>query len=441
MQRPSPESSPDPVILPVNFQAPRRATLKHLGGGVYAYPRPCACGVIVQPADRRCQACNAAAPALVFWERPFLDGQQTTRKLQSRSLRHAQLEAASNRSNLALSKIGRAVDPYARADVFTVARVLEFYSAADCPQRNEQPRTGKQLSEERRSIENLSRHLGGMLWTKLTLEDLRAYHGRRLGEISRGKGHRTVDIEERCLSAAFRWAVRNQKKTGVDRNPVAHDRLLHCRAASVRHCRDVMPADAAELHALARALLGRRQSEAVGWQLLFEALIGQRTSETLRLRMDAAAPFQAGFVQGRHLYLYQSQTSKGTFPYVEIHPALQECLKEHRRWHQARFPAAPWYFPSLFGGGVNPLRPDALTHAMRRVARQLGLPARASHGLRSFYVNVLRSQGKPDAEIALRIGHKTGGRLIVQVYGEILPYKLSWTPSTGQPAWSGWVWD
>jgi hypothetical protein len=54
-------------------------------------------------------------------------------------------------------------------------------------------------------------------------------------------------------------------------------------------------------------------------------------------------------------------------------------------------------------------------------------------------VNVQRSKGKPDSEIALRIGHRTGGKLIVQVYGEILPYKLTWSPEDVEPAWSIWA--
>jgi hypothetical protein len=55
--------------------------------------------------------------------------------------------------------------------------------------------------------------------------------------------------------------------------------------------------------------------------------------------------------------------------------------------------------------------------------------------MRSYFVNVLRSDKDadgipkmPDSEIALRIGHKSGGKLIVQVYGEVLPNKLTWLP-------------
>jgi integrase len=316
---------------------------------------------------------------------------------------------------------------------------LDFYEASGCPQRNEKPRTGKQLLDEQRCVTNLKRHLGRIPWTKLGLEDLRTYHAKRLDEIEAGPGHRTVEIEERALSAAFRWAVKNHRRTGVDKNPVAHDRTPHCSADTIRHCRDVMPDNADELHALARSLFDSRQSEVLAWQLLFESMVGQRTSEILRLRMDAAAAYEPGFISSNHLYLHRSLTSKGTFPYIDIHAALRDCLTAHRHWHQERFPKSPWYFPSPFGAGAEPVRADALTHALRRVTAAMGLPHRTSHGLRSYYVNVLRSQGKLDAEIALRIGHKTGGKLIVQVYGEILPYKLTWLPETSDPAWSIWT--
>lgn len=433
-----------PAIVPVDFTARRRATLKSLGKGVYAYPQPCVkCGVMVGPADARCPACQGKAPDVDFWERPFVDGRQTQRRLKSTTLRHAQLEVGKNRSDQALAKIGRAFDPYSKRDVPTVAEVLEFYEASGCPRRTERAREGKQLADEKRSVTNLKRHLGRTVWSKLTIEDLRTYHGKRIEEIkdagaARGPGHRSVDIEGRALSAAFRWAVKNQRKTGVDRNPVAHDRLTHCTAETVRHCRDVMPANAEELHCLARALFGARQSEVLGWQLLFEAMIGQRTSEILQLRADAAAAYEPGYTSGKHLYLHRSKTSKGTFPYVDLHAALRDCLAAHRNWLKERFPKSPWYFPSSIGSGARAVRPDALTHALRRITPSLKLPARTSHGLRSYYVNVLRSQGKLDAEIALRIGHRTGGRLIVQVYGEILPYKLGWLPEEGEPAWEVW---
>jgi integrase len=166
-------------------------------------------------------------------------------------------------------------------------------------------------------------------------------------------------------------------------------------------------------------------------------MIGQRTQEILRLRMDAKTRFDPGFVKGNHLFLYQSLTHKGTFGYADLHAALRECLAAHRAWHESRYPggSSPWYFPSP-EDKAKCVHGDSLGHALRRVTKAMGIPHRTPHGLRSFFVNVLRSQGKTDAEIALRIGHRSGGHLIVEVYGEILPHKLSWLPENGDPAWS-----
>lgn len=433
-------------IVQVDFSRDRRLSLKGLGRGVYAYPRPCPkCAVLVDPADRKCPKCDATAPEVVYWERPCVDGRQTTRRLKSTTLRHAQLEVGKNRSDQALAKIGRAVDPYAHAGVATVDELADIYVTAGCPKRNEQARAGKQLDEEKRRVNNLKRHLGTKIWTKLSLEDLREYHRARLVEIGgrRGdhvvRGDRAVDLEEACLSSMLRWAARNSRATGVTHNPIGSDRPRHRRAEQIRHCRECMPANAAELHALAGALFDEPKSESLGWLVLLEALIGQRVSELLHLRMDAQTEKEPGFISGRHLWLYRSQTHKGTFPYADIHAALKDCLAAHRVWHQQRFPTSPWYFPSRVGHGAAAVESGSLSHALRRICPALGQPLRTSHGLRSYFVNVLRSQSKTDAEIALRIGHKSGGKLIVEVYGEILPYKLGWLPENGEPAWSIWT--
>lgn len=430
-------------IVPVDFTRTRRLSLKALGGGVYAYPRPCAkCGILVDPVDRKCRQCGVTAPDLVYWERPCVDGRQTTRKLKSTTLRHAQLEVGKHRSDQALAKIGRAADPYSRASVATVDELADFYVESGCPKRNEQQRNGKQLEEEKRRVDNLKRHLGPKMWTKITLEDLREFHRLRIAEVAHDRGqagHRAVELEEHCLSAVLRWAARNHRRTGVTHNPIGHDRPRHQTSDQVRHCRDTMPANADELHALAAALFDEPKSEALGWLLVFEAMIGQRIGELLRLRVDAHNDKEPGHIGGRHLWLYRSQTHKGTFPYADIHAALRDCLDAHQAWHQARYPKSPWYFPSHVDKGAQPVDSGSLSHALRRICPLLGQPLRTSHGFRSYFVNVLRSQGKPDAEIALRIGHKSGGKLIVEVYGEILPYKLTWLPESGDPAWSIWI--
>jgi hypothetical protein len=57
-------------------------------------------------------------------------------------------------------------------------------------------------------------------------------------------------------------------------------------------------------------------------------------------------------------------------------------------------------------------------------------------------VTVRRSQGAPDSQIALEIGHTSGGSTLSNVYGGVPPEwvrgsgpKMTWLPSAA-PAWS-----
>lgn len=421
--------------IQIDFKKKVRPRLIHVAGGVYQYR-----------SSRGDETLNYS-----FYERPVVNGRQTVRKLASTTLAYAKKEVADKRSKHSLAKIGLAIDPYkAVQQSAPVGELIDFYMQSNCPKRNEQARAGAQLTEEKRRLDHLRKFFGNRPWDKLNLEDSREYHRHRKALVTRGKGgDRTVDIELVTLSNVLRWANRNERRTGVSRNPFAHDRIQFCQAESIRHCREVQPASGDELHSLARFLFGNPKSEVLGWQLLFEAFIGQRTHETLKLRTDATARYQPGFIEGNHLWLFDSKTHKGTFPYIEIHSALKQCLAAHKQWLENRYlfsssrgdetldnrSGTRWYFP----GTRDPKQPvdkSSLTHALARACKAMSLAHRSSHGLRSFHVNVLRSQGKTDAEIALRIGHRSGGRLIIDVYGEILPMKLSFMPKTTDPAWT-----
>jgi integrase len=417
--------------IQVDFQKRSRPRLVHVESGVYQYQ-----GAALDNGRSNAPRWSNAAR---WYERPMIGGKQSVRKLASTTLGKAKQEVARKRTEQARAKIGLALDPYAQVEAKqTISQLAVFYQECGCPQRSEAKREGKQLIEEKKRVAHLIDFFGARPWDKITLEDCRSFHGYRLKQITGGKGHRTVDMELVALSAIYRWAVRSGRRTGVTSNPVAHDRMTFCLPETVRHCRELQPASGDELHNLARFLFSSERSEVLGWQLLFEAMIGHRTHEILKLRKDASASYQPGFVESSHLWLYNSKTKKGTFPYIKIHAALRDCLAGFDKWHQERFTGkkeSSWYFPSP----EDPKKcvgPAALTHALRRICPALGIPHRTSHGLRSFYVNVLRSGGLSDAEIALRIGHRSGGRLIIDVYGEILPTKLHWLPKEGEPAWS-----
>jgi integrase len=315
-----------------------------------------------------------------------------------------------------------------------VSDVLNFYLESDCPKRNESPRTGRQLIEEQRRIRNIDALIGKRSPHAFTVSDCRDYARERLAQFEGNKGARAVDIELAALSCAFRWSAKHPRHSGILQNPVEHYRPRYAKAESVAHCREFQPASANELHALARWMFGRARSQILGWQCLFAAMIGQRCSELLQLRIDGTGPHCPGWIHEGNLFLYRSQTHKGTASFLSIHPALDEAIKVHREWLKAYFPDSPWWFPSPNNLG-SPVERNALVRRLRDACKDLGLPQRTAHGLRSYFVNVLRSQGWPDYKIALQIGHKTGGQLIVETYGEILPVRLDWMPE-GKPAWS-----
>lgn len=381
-----------------------------------------------------------------YWVRPYFRGKQRKKKLKSVTRKAANIEAADLYKKIAnYEGAGISRDPFARSEEISVREICEFYKQAGCPGEKNSPRTGLALRQEVARVNNW------ILWPgssngalQYSHEENRKYHAWRTRQVmasGRGKGgDRAVDKDLVTLSNIFRHAARNSKRTGITLNPIAQDRERFRISQQVTHCRDHMPRNAEELNSLARYMFGALRSEVLGWQMLFQAMAGQRSNEILRLRMDAKTKEQPGFVDGKRLYLYRSYSSKGTYGHVELYADLKEVIEAHRIWHMKRYPGgSPWYFPSP----ENPMIPvgvTALTHRLVKAAAETGQGHRTAHGVgRAYRVNVLRSQGFSDAEIALWIGHKTGGKLIVEVYGEGLDYKICYRPEDMSPAWARWL--
>lgn len=422
-------------IAQVNFDPKRRQAYQRVANapGVYKDPR------------------NFDPKVGPYYERPTIEGTPTWRKLASTTKTEAAREVATNRLNQRKALKGLAVDPYARSSAARIAELLDLYTAAGCPKaRSTDSRSDKGLKEEKAIVERLRKWWGKKPNDTIALEDCRAYRDWRAPQIrvraggAKFSGGRMIDRELITLSNVFRWAMRNSRRTGVSTNPIAVDREKFHNAKTVEHCWMFQPSSGDELHALAAFLFQTPKSEVLGWQALYEAMVGQRTHEILALRRDAKNELQAGFVRENQLFLDRSTTTKGTFPYVEIHPALRECMKAHFAWLDDRYPDSPWFFPSH----LDPMKPvgvGSLTHRLRKIAPAMGLPKRTSHGLRAFCVNAYRSiytadgvRKYSDAEIALRIGHETGGKLIVTTYGHPMQYKITWLPAKkgNPPAWS-----
>jgi hypothetical protein len=380
-------------------------------------------------------------------------GRRTKRRLQAIAIRAAREEIARKKSDHARARMRLCPDPF--APPVTIASLIQRYRDDGCPDRKRQPRTGLALSACLRNLDTLTPFWGAMEPDQITMGACDRYHDARVGQVTRGAGHRTVEIELCTLSSLLTWATRADY---CRCNPLAAGRPTYRVGAEVRHCNTVMPESDDELHMLANHIMEDPRGEVLGWQLLLEALTGCRTSEVLRLRWDAAkvgATGQPGYQDETSLYVNRSKGGSypcelGIFPYVLLeaapgHSALREMLTALRRWHDDRFPASPWYLP-----GRNPQEPvdlHSLGHALVRACPMLDLPHRTSHGLRAFHVRALRSLGIDDSEISKRLGHRSGVGLVERVYGRSEPgwfgsQKLDFRPDPASDipcAWSKWL--
>ena len=413
------------ALIRVDFQA--RPRLKSLGGGLYEKP-----GVAG------------------FFARPVCQRRQREVRLKAHTERLARAELGMLLGKIAQFEAGIGPDPFRDATAKTVRDLVQFYLDQNCPRKRQgAQRTAQTLREEKTRAQMLLTWPGSKLPAhQITLEVCTQYHGWRVKRVKHGKGgDRQVDKDLVTLSNVFRCAMRAASLTGITANPLAQERPRFRDPQLVKHCRDAMPRSGDELHALARYLFDSGpRTEVMGWLTLIAAITGQRVNEVLKLRLDAEKN-GPGFLSGRRLYQHRSQSSKGTYGHVDLTADELACIEAHRTWHAQRFPAgtsgaSPWYFPSP-ADPRKPLSDAALTHALRRIVPALAFeraggepPKITAHGLRAFRVNVLRGRALPDAEIALRIGQKTQGKLIVEVYGEGLDYTLSFMPGADTaPAW------
>jgi integrase len=278
---------------------------------------------------------------------------------------------------------------------------------------------------------------------------LAAYAVARRKKIRGGDGGRAIDLELNTLRNVIRHALATR---AIERDPLAGlDVPRFSKPSSeINHCRDKAPASADELHLLAADLFESPRSDSLGWQLLIAAMTGCRTSELLKLRHDARGR-QPGSVEpisgrathfapeGTQQILWIERSKGGCNPWAYVHPSLADCLAALANWRAARFPETPWYFPSFVTAGATHVDPGSLTHALAVLGPRIAKAERTSHGLRSFYVTVRRSQGVPDPIIALEIGHRSGGALMCRVYGDAAPVQLDWHPTKIKPAWSSWL--
>jgi len=383
-----------------------------------------------------------------YWRPKKPDGRRTYRFL-ARSLKVAREILASQQTALARAAVGLQPHPLAPAPSNPpIGELIENYKRAvkdkDCRQRLTLTADTRELNR----LEKLS------WWNAKKVCDidagaLDAYAVARRKKIKGGDGGRAIDLELNTLRNVIRHALATR---AIERDPLAGVDVPRFSKPSseINHCRDKAPASADELHLLAADLFESNRSDTLGWQLLIASMTGCRTSELLKLRHDARArqPGNVEAISGRATHfapegtqqiLWIERSKGGCNPWAYVHPALADCLAALAHWRAARFADTPWYFPSNRGGGAEHVDPGALTHALAVLGPRIAKAERTSHGLRSFYVTVRRSQGVPDPIIALEIGHRSGGALMCRVYGDAAPVQLDWHPTKIKPAWSSWL--
>jgi integrase len=381
-----------------------------------------------------------------FWMRPWIGGRRTWRQLHSLKLKFARVEAADLLSAHRRSISGDCRSPLARGTTFS--QIGGFYLAAGCPNSLGEPRDDKFIALEKWRIDHLEQFYGGWPVDDIKLPSLMQYRDWRVKRVSRGTGARTTEMEWVTLSNIINFAVR-QGLVSINYIRSARPRLRSNRprasstADRIQHCRQFAPADGNELNLLAEYFFAEERSQAIGFQMIFEAFTSCRSSEAQRLRMDAANPDAPGFIQGNHLFIARSK--HGVNPFVLITDELADFLDCHKTWHRETHAEHPWWFPgrlSTRSVELKPLGKLSLNHALRRATSDLGLPKRTAHGLRSFYATRRRGEGASEAQIAAEMGISSIN-LLEQVYGGRPPNWdgqkiIRYWPDEAAPAWHRW---
>ena len=355
-----------------------------------------------------------------FWCRPWVNRRRTWRKLKAVRLKAAATEAATLNADKALR----------------FSELARLYLDANCPNRRLEPRPDKFAAVEDVKLRDLLQYFGTWPCDEITLAALPAYAAWRRRRAKHGPGHRTVDLDLVTLSNVLSYGTAAGQ---IEANLIRSGRPRYCRPDQIRHSREVAPESIEAIHKLAARLLETEESESLAWQLLFATFTGCRTSELLRLRLDAPSPDHAGLYMDGCLFLGR-RSKGGTNPWAMVGTEFEDMLRAFRRWHKERHPASPWYFP-----GRDPqqaLSACALGHALRRKCRDLKLPHITPHGLRSFYVTKRRSDGISDVQIAGEIGDQTVS-LLQTTYGArpsnwLGGDPVDWLPKDAEPAWAKW---
>ncbi len=354
-----------------------------------------------------------------FWIRPTVHGNRTWHKLKAINRKEAQAEAVAFEDEVEQEK--------AKGEEMDIHEVTASFLAAYCPNSRLEKRGNFQIAVHARRLSTIAMHMGEIEIRSLKISDCVEYCAWRKQQAKHGTGERSAEMDLQCLSNALNWAV---SMGYIESNPI-RTRPRFVKSSEVRHCRDCAPESIDQVHAAAGVLFQDKRSAVLGWQLLFEALTGCRTSEILEMRLDAK-PQESGWYNEKALFVRRSKS--GINPWIPMTQPLWELIGQFTVWRLSY--GGDYLFPG--NGGIGHVTKGALTKRLTTVCEQLGFKKWTSHGMRSFYVTVRRSQGASDAQIAGEIGDKTVS-LISSTYGDRPPNwvggeVLSFTPET--PAWN-----
>jgi integrase len=388
-------------------------------------------------------------------ERPTINGKRTWKSLKTKNLKLAKEEFRRRRSaedrgeNPYAEKQDPPADEEKKKAASLVGDALRCYDEDDCPDRNRKKRPALMLAAEKANVEILLPFWDAVIPDDITIALCDKYHDKRVEEITRGEGDRTVDLELNTLRNALRWGCRCEL---IKHMPLPEGWPRYHTGTAVHHCREFMAHDADEVHQIASHLFRHGKSRVLGFQFVFENNTGLRTIEALRLRTDAE-PFTEGWISpdGKSLCVRRAKGQSNVNPFVAVHDGLKEWLEAHKRWKEEFYPDSPWYFPSPYDPS-QPADISALSHALCRLRKPSGRgkkkqPAKIkrkiiSHGCRAFYVTVRRSHGISDVQIGWELGHTSLGKTLADVYGGVPPHwligdgpKMSWLP-TGKRVWA-----
>jgi hypothetical protein len=350
----------------------------------------------------------------------------------------------------------------ARADR-TTAHLISDYLAAHCPDAAMNPRTGAALAREQAAVAIARQWWDAHHPDKINAGHSLAYVRWRRTTLTRKNctGNRTAELELQSVANMFAWA---HAAGHLAHRP--HIQLRFRDPKTIRHAREGMPADAAELHATAAWFFRPRayppstdperapdhRKQVFGWLKLFLPITGLRIGEArlllARAKLLPGHP-QPGYADDTYLYVHREK--RGCNPRIRLddpdRPWIRPLLEMIRAWHAAYYPHSLWLFPGRAGAQLDK---HAYGKALDQATTALNLPKRWPHGDRAYYTSARLAQGVDIDAVARELGQRSGEDLVRDVYGldldtfsadtfKSLKDTLTWLPAAGaEPAWAWW---